>query len=482
MTDYLARARVLLEQNRFDLAEAECRRQIAIEPDNSEAIILLSQCQSLRGDPSGLETAHRALELAPDDASAHFACSRAQYLRGDLKGADASIRRAIELESWQPVFFGHLAAIHISQYDWQAALAAADQGLELDPDDSACLNARAAALTKLGRHTEAAQTLESGLEANPDDAYSHANRGWTLLHENQPQRAQDHFREALRLEPNLAWAKEGLLESIRSRNWFYRRILQFFLWLSRFSPRVQIGLVLGLYVFVQVCNGIGNANPSLSQLCNVLVLLYCGFVAATWFAKPLMNLIIWTSRDGRILLNTNEKLLGGAIGAIVVCVMLLAGVAVHTDYELLIAIAIFIFLIGVHLCSVANIIASRWRWYGISASLVVLTNGAYVIYEEWKLEDSVQALKNQLDICNRLEYRKPFALAQSQIENQNDPLFIEYQREHAKLARMTDSIRRTRSSYQIHKLIYIYGSLATLLLHGYLTIRARRAAWVRLVS
>ncbi len=309
--DRFARARVLMEQNRFDLAANEIAARLGDDPEDPEGYILLAFCRHAAGQPDALEAARRAIESAPNEDRAHLALSLAESRRGNLDEAESAVRRAIELNPWNANYFGQLAAIEIARYRWKEALHAADEGLAIEPDCEVCLNNRAVALTKLGRHDEAARTLEGTLEKHPEDAYTHANRGWSLLHENEPRKAIEHFRESLRLDPNSEWAKQGMLEALRAKNWFYRCVLQFFLMLSRFPPRVQFGLIIGMFLVVQMLQPLGKQFPMAEPFFGVLVLGYAAFVAATWFAKHIINMLLLFDRDGRMLLDRQQKWVSG---------------------------------------------------------------------------------------------------------------------------------------------------------------------------
>ncbi len=373
--DRFARARVLLEQNRYDLAAREVTARLADDPNDPEGFILLGLCQCNLNDPKVIETARRAVELAPNEDRAHFVVSLAQLRRENLDEAERAIRRAIEINCWNSGYFGQLAAIEVGRYRWDAALEAADHGLALDPDDRRCLNLRAVALTKLGRKSDAAATLEGALEKNPEDAYSHANRGWTLLHENEPRKAIEHFRESLRLDPTSAWAKEGMLEALRAKNWFYRRVLQYLLWMSRFPPGVQFGLIVGMIVLVRMLNSIGRQMPEIAGAIAIVILGYVAFAAVSWFAKHIMNVVLLASADGRLVLDRRERWISGACTILVALTLALAAVAIVGKNDPCGYAALTLFLVAVHFASVVNIPFGRFLAIGIAAS--VLTVGAY---------------------------------------------------------------------------------------------------------
>lgn len=382
--DRFARARILLEQNRYDLAAREVTARLADDPNDPEGYILLGICQCNLKDPKAIDTARTAVELTPNEDRAHFVYSLAQLRKGNLDEAERAIRRAIEINCWNSGYFGQLAAIEVGRYRWTEALTAADQGLALDPDDRHCLNLRAVALTKLGRKSEAASTLEGALEKNPEDAYSHANRGWTLLHENEPKKAIEHFRESLRLDPTSAWAKEGMLEALRARSWFYRRVLQYLLWMSRFPPRVQFGLLIGLIVLVRMLGTISRQYPAAAGVITVFILGYVAFAAASWFAKHIMNVVLLASADGRMILDRSEKWISGTCTILVALTLALAAIALVGKNDSYGHAALTLFLVAVHFASVVNIPFGRFLAIGIAAS--VLTVGAYGVSNIQRVE------------------------------------------------------------------------------------------------
>ena len=245
MEDPFARARILYRNRRYDLAEVEVRERLGLAPESPDGFILLSICRSARGDGSGVIWAERALELAPNDARALYALGWAQLKGNRLAEAEASLRRAVEANPRESYILAMLSAVLIARAAWSGAVEAAESGLAIDPECDGCLNNRAVALKHLGRCTEALAELRAGLERYPEIAHFHANIGWSLLDEIAPSRAVCHFREALRLDPQNASAKSGLLEALRAKNGFYRICRLYFLIRLRLWSEVQAALTFG---------------------------------------------------------------------------------------------------------------------------------------------------------------------------------------------------------------------------------------------
>jgi hypothetical protein len=171
------------------------------------------------------------------------------------------------------------------------------------------------ALTKLGRQTDAVASVDAALGRNPDDALAHANKGWALMHQRQPREALNHFREALRIDPNFEYAQQGIVEALKARNPLYRIVLAYFLWMARLSPGARWGVILGGYVGYQVLRGVGRANPAWQPWIMPLLIAYGLFVLLSWFAYPLVNLLLRFNKFGWYALNRDQRAASNWFGA-----------------------------------------------------------------------------------------------------------------------------------------------------------------------
>jgi tetratricopeptide (TPR) repeat protein len=305
MSAHYDRALLLYQQSRYDLAEQELRQAMAEEPNNASAHALLALCLCDRKDFSAAtREAEEAIHLAPDVAFTHYALAYILYHRDHLKQAEAAIQQALELAPWDADYHALLASIRLNQRRWPDALAAAEQGLLFDAEHTGCVNVRAMALVKLGRRAEAGATIGEALRRDPEEALTHANQGWTLLEQNQPQKAMEHFREALRLEPNLEWARQGIVEALKARHWLYRQMLRYFLWMGRLSSRAQWGVILGLLFAQQILAK--AVPPALAPLGEIVFWCVIVFVLLTWTADPLFNLLLRMNRFGRLALSREQ--------------------------------------------------------------------------------------------------------------------------------------------------------------------------------
>jgi tetratricopeptide (TPR) repeat protein len=315
---HLDRAWLLFEQSRYDLAEQEIKQEFADAPDNASAHALLALCLTHRERyDEATEAARTAVGLAPALAFAHYVLALVFNDRNHLPEAEEAVQEAIRLDPEDANYYSLLSGVRYGQRRWADALAAAEQGLQIDAEHVGCNNHRAQALVKLGRQGEAGLTLETALARDPDNAFTHANRGWSLLHEGKADKALEHFYEALRLDPNLDWARAGMIEAIKARYFIYRILLLYFLWMGTLSHRAQWGILLGAYFGNQILQATARAQPNLAPWTAPLRAAYLAVVVMTWIGQPLANLVLMTSRFGRLALSRKQKWAAGVVGALV---------------------------------------------------------------------------------------------------------------------------------------------------------------------
>ena len=250
----------------------------------------------------GDAAAEEAIHLTPNVAFPHYALAYTLYHRDHLREAETAIEQALELAPWEADYYSLLASIRFDQRRWPAALEAAERGLELDAEHTGCVNVRAMALVKLGRRAEAGAALGDALSREPEDALTQANQGWTLLEQRQPDKALEHFREALRLDPNLEWARgdrrgtqgAALVVSPDAA----------LLPVDAAAERRQWGVLIGLMIAQKVLAS--AVPPALAPLGTILFWCLIVFVLLTWTADPLFNLLLRLNRFGRLALSREQ--------------------------------------------------------------------------------------------------------------------------------------------------------------------------------
>jgi tetratricopeptide (TPR) repeat protein len=308
MNPHLQRGLLLFQQSRHELAEPEFRQALGVEPHDPYPHALLALCLAQREQfKEATEEARQAIHLGPDFPFAHYTLASILHDRREYDQALQAVEEALRLSPEDPDFCALLSQIHLDRKQWRPALEAAERGLRFDPEHIACTNLRAVALVKLGRKSEAGATIDAALRRNPDNAVTHANQGWAYLEQGNPEKALEHFREALRLEPTNEWARAGIVEALKARNIIYGVMLRYFLWMAKLPAGVQFGILIGGYFFNRALVSAGEANPDLAPWLLPLRILYVVLALLTWTADPLFNLLLRVNKFGRLALSEEQS-------------------------------------------------------------------------------------------------------------------------------------------------------------------------------
>ena len=376
----------LIRQGRHKMALDELNQVLAGNPDYADAHCLYAVCQTvLKNYEAAMESAGRALALAPDRAYPYYTAAIVNDERNDLPEAERYVRKAIEIDPSDEDNFSLLASILLQQKQWSEALSAAETGLRINPEDIDCHNVYAMAMTKLGRKSDAQNAIESALRRDPDRAISHANLGWSHLENRNQEEAFKSFREALRLDPEMEWARQGILEAMKSQFFLYRWLLQFFLWMGKLEGRSVWGIILAGYIGTRVASGIIANYPVTSYVLMPLIVLYFAFCALTWVGGPVFNMILRFHPFGKLVLSDQERKTSTMVAIILGVAMSLLAMFLFISEPMMLVLAAGIGLMIVPVSSYENV-PEGWPQVfaklniGVMSYFAILGLGALVFY------------------------------------------------------------------------------------------------------
>ena len=295
---------------------------MAESPNDPQAHALLALCLA-KGEQlaEATEEAQEAVRLAPDLAFTHYALATSCTTAGAWARPRAPCRRRSGSTPKTRTTTPCCPRSTSTSAAGPRPSAAAEAALALDPEHGPANNLRAIALVRLGRRDEAGATIEAALARDPEDAVTHANQGWARMHAGDFRGALEHFREALRLNPSLEWARAGLVEALKARYPLYGLLLRYFLWMSTLSRRAQWAVILGGLFGFRALRALAANNPALAPWITPLLVLYGLFVFFTWTAEPLFNLLLRLNRFGRYALSDEEISASNWVGGAVLAVL-----------------------------------------------------------------------------------------------------------------------------------------------------------------
>ena len=346
MEAHLARGQLLLQQERWSDALEEFRQALTLDTENSSAQCGAAlACLGLDRYAEAEGHGRGAVAADPHHAYAFYVLGQVLYQRRRFDEAVTTLDEALQLDPEEAVAHGLKAHILCDQVRWKLALQAAELGLESDPECSLCLTARSRALVGLGSAGAAGDLLRSQLEHKMEDPMVHASLGWVALEAGQRDQALLHFSEALRLDPEQDWAREGMLQALRARYVVYRGILRYYLWMSRLTPRARWGVVLGAYLLLRVTGALSRSQPTWQPYLQPLLVLYGVFVYLTWTGQSLGTLFLRMNKNGIRLLDSDEIREANWVGGLWTFAALAFLAEAFTNLGLWILGAIFLLLV-----------------------------------------------------------------------------------------------------------------------------------------
>ena len=312
----LSHGLLLQDKGRLEEAEACFYSVLAREPDNDFVYGRLALCQMSQPGKKrrALDTIAEAIRLRADEP---FYFSVKAIVLGELhRGKEAleAAETAVRLNPEDTFALSAKANAYCAMDRWAEAEEWSRHALALDGDNAMAANILAHTLRMQGKRQLNAEAVERLLAADPEDSFAHVNAGWTALQAKDQPRAEQHFREALRLDPESDMAREGLLESFRARSWFYRAYLSYCFFMQRYTEGKQWMIFLGAFAVYQVSRKyLESLNPVYS---GVLVAVWLGLVLWVWLAPGIGNFLILLDRSARLALKPAERHQGIAVGGV----------------------------------------------------------------------------------------------------------------------------------------------------------------------
>ena len=319
----LNRARLLREQGRPSDASDILVGILQENPDSDSVLAELALCEmSIQGKESkALESVRKAISLEPNYAFYHgIEALILLELRQD-KSAIVSAEKAIAMDPVLTLGYVALSQCYARLNQWKKVEIFSRKALEIDPDLTGARNLLLIALRNQNKNEEHDHHLSGLLSEDPEDSFTHSNAGWSALQRGDDKQAEIHFRESLRLNPNSEHARDGLLNSFKSRSKVYSLYLKYCFFMQRFSAAGQWAIIIGLFIGVRIGREIlNNFHPLAAVALGVAYLLFALWV---WVASGIGNFIVLLDKNARFALKKCEVwdgiFVGGAIITGILC-------------------------------------------------------------------------------------------------------------------------------------------------------------------
>jgi protein O-GlcNAc transferase len=229
-------------------AERLCRRIIAVQPRQADAIHLLGVIAHQNGQKeSAMEWIRAAIAIRPEFAEAHFNLGNAMKESQRHDEAAASFKRAIEIK---PEYVEALINLGNTLRDkglHDEAIAVYQRAIKLRPDYAECHYNLGTILKESGLLEAAVAAFGQAITLKPDYFQAHNNLGEVFRERGESDRAIASYHQVLLLRPDHAGAQNNLGSALRDQGLLdeavaaYRRAI-------RFNPKLA-----------EAYNNLGNA-------------------------------------------------------------------------------------------------------------------------------------------------------------------------------------------------------------------------------
>lgn len=297
---------LLLQQGRHAEAEAAIREDLRDSMDDPMLFVLLSialRAQEKYHDSE--DAARQAIGIDPELDVAWWSLAQTQLERRERKAALESVNKALSIDPHDADYFALKARILSESDKENEALEAAEAGLAIEPENDNCRFFRSILLANLGRHDEAAAESAGLLADDPEDAGNHSAAGWVMAQRGDGRGAQQHFIEALRIDPESEDAREGLAFSLKLSNPILGALLRMLIALDRLP---MIPALIGTIVLLQLCDHLADSDypAPLPQIGYGLRIALVLFFVISLAINPLFDLVLYSSRRTRHALSTEK--------------------------------------------------------------------------------------------------------------------------------------------------------------------------------
>jgi tetratricopeptide (TPR) repeat protein len=270
-----ARGRLLQSQHRMQDAIACYKQALELDAHHTPSFVMLALCWMDDDEtaPRSVDAAKRAVALEPENAFARSVLALALNANakdgqtGAIKEALKHAEEAVGLDPDSDFSHAVLARLHLRLRDYPKAEESARAALALDTENTMAAEVLSAALLLQKKDGDNKDLIRYQLERNADDDSAHTSAGWMAVMEGDHKKANEHFLEALRLNPMNENARMGLIESFRARSWPYRQQLRFAHFMNQFTEGRQTAIMIGGFICYKVLSGVlKTVSPMLAYM------------------------------------------------------------------------------------------------------------------------------------------------------------------------------------------------------------------------
>jgi len=328
----ISQIQLLLQHEKYNLAEQEIRAQLLEDPNNGFYYSLLALSLSgVNKNTEAVNEAKRAVGLMPHSDYAFYVLSKCYLSTDKYKEAKKAIQEAIRIDPEDADYRCLYAAILNDKEKYEEALCQIDKALSLDPEHAESKQIKSTVLRCMGKYTEADTVADEALQDNPESASAVMVKGWSSLDKGNVKESLEHFKSALILDPTSDYAKSGLVMALKAQNPLFNAFYKYYNWVGGLSSKARWGFIIGIFVLIQIAEHFSDTNSPIAPFLSMLVGLYICFVFMVWTINPIFNIFLRFNKFGKHALDKGE-IIGSNIMAVLLASALIQFV-LHLSFD-----------------------------------------------------------------------------------------------------------------------------------------------------
>jgi tetratricopeptide (TPR) repeat protein len=377
-TEQLEKIQLLINSERFDLAQNEINQLLIENADEPYLFYLLATIKFQQEKYAEAdELIDKSIHLYPDAGFYYYFKACIKLASEKYQEVEPLLQTAIAIEPDNADFKAKLAQFKLLKKEYNSALDFANEALELNPENILALNTRSTALLKLNRKEESFETIEGALREDPDNSYTHSNYGWGLLEKGNHKKALEHFRESLKSNPNNEYAQSGMIQALKADNIIYRGYLKYVFFMEKLTQKNQWIFIIGFYFLQKALKAVAKSNEALQPYLTPIIILLAVFAFSTWVINPISNLLFRLNPYAKYMLDKNEIKSSNFVG--ISLIVFFIGLVCYfiTGNESFIAVAGFGFLMMVPFSTMFSV--SKYKNVPLIITILLGTIGCLAI-------------------------------------------------------------------------------------------------------
>jgi tetratricopeptide (TPR) repeat protein len=287
----VGRAWAAYQSGHYDVAEREARGALAIEPNDPEALSILSLCAMQRNDQDqAVMLAERARAQGVEEPIYHYRLARIYGWFGDHKLAEVPLDKTLALDPMFAPAYSLYAWIYFARGHLDIALRAIHEALKFDPHEQYALTLRIDILKAKGSRKLAERAAREALAVNPENERAHAMAGLINLELREHEQGISHLREAARLDPGESWVRQTYAQALEERSPWARFLVRLSKSLREMSAQHYVMASIAWLVYLLHRQEVGVAIYWTWPKLSLALLLHTLLVIGWW--GPLISYVM----------------------------------------------------------------------------------------------------------------------------------------------------------------------------------------------